>query len=210
MGDRSHRVSRLSVHPRYAPRESVFTSAPEMHRSENAVCSPFLRECVLAMEDGCEEAREAQKVVREGTYDLPRITKVLENERVFLLIDEFTVRKYKADLTDEIEPQVNELIARAERGLQILLKKESMLQTKIESLLASRPSSRAAITVNTTGMSKPDIRTIQMRTKERQRLEDEAAALQREVDALVRIDSTRIPPRVLPYVSLQELAAMKK
>lgn len=53
MADRSHRVSRLSVHPRYAPRESVFTSAPEL--SDNAVCSPFLRECVLAMEDGCEE-----------------------------------------------------------------------------------------------------------------------------------------------------------
>ena len=55
MADRSHRVSRLSVHPRYAPRESVFTSAPELYRSDNAVCSPFLRECVLAMEDGCEE-----------------------------------------------------------------------------------------------------------------------------------------------------------
>ncbi|KAI0732866.1 Spc19-domain-containing protein [Fomitopsis betulina] len=182
MADRSHRVSRLSVHPRYAPRESVFTSAPELYRSDNAVCSPFLRECVLAMEDGCEEAREAQKVVREGTYDLPRITKVLENERVFLLIDEATVRRYKADLTDEIEPQINELISRAEKGLQILLKRESMLRAKVESTLSSRPSSRATASINTTGMSKLDVRKIQMLARQREQLEDEAAALQREID----------------------------
>ncbi|EPS98738.1 hypothetical protein FOMPIDRAFT_126458 [Fomitopsis schrenkii] len=182
MTDRSHRVSRLSVHPRYAPRESVFTSAPELYRSDNAVCSPFLRECVLAMEDGCEEAHEAQKVVREGTYDLPRITKVLENERVFLLIDEATVRRYKADLTDEMEPQINELISRAEKGLQILLKRESMLRAKVESTLSSRPSSRAAATINTTGMSKLDVRKIQMLARQREKLEDEAAALQREID----------------------------
>ncbi|KAH9844356.1 Spc19-domain-containing protein [Rhodofomes roseus] len=192
MVDRSHRVSRLSVHPRYGPRESVFTSAPpDMYRSENAVCSPFLRECVLAMEDCCEEAREAQKVVRAGTYDLPRITKVLENEHIFLLIDEATVRRYKADLTDEIEPQINELISRAEKGLQILLKRESMLRAKVESSMPSRPSSRAAVTINTAGMSKLDIRKIQMLSRQREKLEDEAAALQREIDDL-------------------ELAAMKK
>lgn len=41
------------------------------------------------------------------------------------------MRKYKADLTDEIEPQVNELLSRAEKGLTILHKKENMLQTKV-------------------------------------------------------------------------------
>ncbi len=51
--------------------------------------------------------------------------------QVFLLIDESTVRKYKADLTDEIEPQINELLSRAEKGLQLLLKKEGVLQAKV-------------------------------------------------------------------------------
>ena len=51
--------------------------------------------------------------------------------QVFLLVDESTVRRYKADLTDEIEPQVTELLSRAEKGLNVLLKKESMLQTKV-------------------------------------------------------------------------------
>ncbi|TFY67641.1 hypothetical protein EVJ58_g1491 [Rhodofomes roseus] len=132
--------------------------------------------------------REAQKVVRAGTYDLPRITKVLENEHIFLLIDEATVRRYKADLTDEIEPQINELISRAEKGLQILLKRESMLRAKVESSMPSRPSSRAAVTINTAGMSKLDIRKIQMLSRQREKLEDEAAALQREIDDLLPDD----------------------
>ena len=76
------------------------------------------------------------------------MTKVLESDRVsllspallahltsrgiqvFLLVDEGTVRRYKADLTDEIEPQINELLSRAEKGLQVLLKRESVLQAK--------------------------------------------------------------------------------
>jgi DASH complex subunit SPC19 len=37
-------------------RESVFASGIDTHRSDaNAVCPPNLRECVLAMEDCCEE-----------------------------------------------------------------------------------------------------------------------------------------------------------
>lgn len=55
----------------------------------------------------------------------------LNYAQVFLLIDEATVRRYKADLTDEMEPQINELISRAEKGLQILLKRESMLRAKV-------------------------------------------------------------------------------
>ena len=51
--------------------------------------------------------------------------------KVFLLVDEGTIRRYKADLTDEIEPQINELLSRAEKGLQVLLKRESMLQAKV-------------------------------------------------------------------------------
>ncbi|KAG5648725.1 hypothetical protein DXG03_000072 [Asterophora parasitica] len=58
------------------------------------------------------------------------MTKILESQRVFLLIDEGTVKKYKADLVDEIEPSVNELIQRAEHGLRGLEKKKSALQTK--------------------------------------------------------------------------------
>ncbi len=54
--DKNSRMSRLSVHPRYAPRESVWAGNAELYRGDNnAVCSPFLRECVMAMEDCCDE-----------------------------------------------------------------------------------------------------------------------------------------------------------
>ncbi|KAL7282622.1 hypothetical protein ACG7TL_004094 [Trametes sanguinea] len=135
----------------------------------------------MAMEDCCEEAYSAQELIRQGTYDLPRISKVLDSERVFLLVDESTVRRYKADLSDEIEPQINELISRAEKGMQILLKKESMLQAKVEAS-QSRPTSRAAAT--TAGMNKLDVRRMQMLARQRQKLEEELQALQAEVDAM--------------------------
>ena len=97
------------------------------------------------------QAHEAQELLRQGTYDLPRMSKILESDRVrhiikmppplltlcrsvqvFLLIDEGTIRRYKSDLTEEIEPQINELLSRAEKGLQVLVKKESILQAKVK------------------------------------------------------------------------------
>lgn len=50
---------------------------------------------------------------------------------MFLLVDEGTVRRYKADLADEIEPSINELITRAEDGLKSLYKQEVILQKKV-------------------------------------------------------------------------------
>lgn len=50
---------------------------------------------------------------------------------MFLLIDEGTVRKYKTDFADEIEPQINELIDRAEQGLKSLRRKEALVQNKV-------------------------------------------------------------------------------
>lgn len=54
---------------------------------------------------------------------------------MFLLIDEGTVRQYKSDLTDEIEPQINELIERAEKGLKALSRKENLVQAKVNPLV---------------------------------------------------------------------------
>ncbi len=100
--EKSHRVSRLSVHPRLGPRDSIFPGNPDLYRTvdTNATCSPYLQECVLAMEDCCEEvhqllctvlrltdilqAHSAQELIRQGTYDLPRINHVLDSERVSL------------------------------------------------------------------------------------------------------------------------------
>lgn len=74
------------------------------------------------------------------------MNKVLENQKVcfislwyhalnclqvFLLIDEGTIRKYKTELADEIEPQINELIEHAERDLKALSRKQALVQSKV-------------------------------------------------------------------------------
>lgn len=62
--ERPSRVSRLSVHPKYGPRQSVFVGNSGGYGSENDfVCSPFLRECVMALEDCCEEVCRGRHIV---------------------------------------------------------------------------------------------------------------------------------------------------
>ncbi|KAF9462030.1 Spc19-domain-containing protein [Collybia nuda] len=173
-------MSRLS-RANLKARESIFAGGPEIYRGDiQAICPPNLAECVMAMEDCCEEAYEAQQLLRNGTYDLPRMQKVLENQRVFLLVDEGTVKKYKADLADEIEPSINELIEHAEKGLKALEKKESQLQAQVEAG-RSRP---LRLAVGATAAQKLETRRLQMLTKQRERLEQEVKELESEVEAL--------------------------
>jgi hypothetical protein len=55
--------------------------------------------------------------------------------QVFLLVDEGTVEKYKADLSDEVEPQITELLTRAEKGMKALQRTQLGLQTKVPPVL---------------------------------------------------------------------------
>jgi len=137
----------------------------------------------MALEDCCEEAHEAQQLLRNGTFDLPRMAKVLTSQKVFLLIDEGTVRQYQADLTDEIEPQINELLERAEKGLKALNRKEGLIQTKVDAAQAaqSRPARGAT---GTWASNKLEARRLQMLATQRERLEEEMEALEAEVKQL--------------------------
>jgi len=133
------------------------------------------------MEDCCEEAYEAQVLLRSGTKDLPRMNKILENERVFLLVNENTVKRYKSALADEIEPVITELIERAQQGLSTLEKKEHTLQTKVENALL-RPR-------NTAGAGpaqKQEARRLQQLIKQRERLEAEVRAAEEDILNLER------------------------
>ncbi|EKM79992.1 hypothetical protein AGABI1DRAFT_127674 [Agaricus bisporus var. burnettii JB137-S8] len=170
-------MSRLSK-ANLRARESIFASGPNFYRSETlALCPPDLEECVAAMEDCCEEAHEAQQLLRSGTQDLPRMTKVLENERVFLLVNEDTIKRYKNDLADEVEPTINELIGRAEQGLAALEKKEASLKTKLEA--AQAHPNRAAM--GATATQKMEARRLQLLIKQRERLENDVRALDEEI-----------------------------
>ncbi|KXN89509.1 hypothetical protein AN958_05671 [Leucoagaricus sp. SymC.cos] len=188
-------MSRLS-RANLKARESIFTSGPSIHRSDTvALCPPDLEECVAAMEDCCEEAYEAQQLLRNGTRDLPRMIKILDNERVrrpntlvecssqsrrqvFLLVNEDTIKRYKNDLAEEVEPTISGLIERAEQGLAALEKKETMTRTKLENAQA-RPNAGATAT------QKMEARRLQLLTKQRERLENDVRTLEEEIMLLV-------------------------
>lgn len=51
--------------------------------------------------------------------------------KVYLFVNESMVKKYKEDLTEEIEPQILELIERSKKGLKALERKHHSLKTKV-------------------------------------------------------------------------------
>ncbi|KJA29603.1 hypothetical protein HYPSUDRAFT_31538 [Hypholoma sublateritium FD-334 SS-4] len=168
-------MSRLS-RANLKARESIFSGGPDQYLGDTqARCPPDLAECVMAMEDCCEEAHEAQVLLRSGTKDLARMTHVLQNERVFLLVNEGTIKKYKSALADEIEPAITELIECAEQGLANLEKKEAMLQTKTESSKSRAPATGIS------AVQKLETRRLQTLTRQREKLEAEIRALEDEV-----------------------------
>ncbi|KAF9039675.1 hypothetical protein BDZ89DRAFT_1060820 [Hymenopellis radicata] len=158
-------MSRLS-RANLKARDSVFNSGHDF----KAICPPNLIDCVMAMEDCCEEARQAELLLRNGTYDYPRMIKVLRNERVFLIVNDGLVKSYKADLIDE----------RAERGLKQLQRKEAQLQNKVEAL-KSLPAKPAT---GTMAQHKLDQRRLHTLTKHHKHMQDELTALEAEVRAL--------------------------
>ncbi|EJD01358.1 uncharacterized protein FOMMEDRAFT_89977 [Fomitiporia mediterranea MF3/22] len=115
------------------PRESIFTGGSHAVRDSGAVCSPSLFDCVNNLRDVCTETYDTQQLLRNGTFDLKRMQRVLESQRVYLFVNESMVKKYKEDLTEEIEPQILELIERAKKGLKALERKQHSLKTKVRS-----------------------------------------------------------------------------
>jgi DASH complex subunit SPC19 len=118
--------------------------------------------------------------------------------QVFLLVDEGTVKKYKADLSDEIEPQITELVSRAEKGLEALQKKRLLLQTKVTPA-SSRTAVRPVLSVWNqvkTAQSKAQQpstsdatnRRVQVLAKQRERLEAQARQLEAEILAMASLN----------------------
>ncbi|KAJ7575088.1 Spc19-domain-containing protein [Mycena floridula] len=174
------RISRAHI----KARESIFAGGPELYRGDiQAACPPNLAQCVAILEDCCEETREVQSLLRSGTQDAPRMTKILESQHVFLLVNEGTIKKYKTELIDEIEPAIHELMEKAEQGLKVLHKKESQLQAKVEAaqLRPPRPT-----TGTTTASQKLEQRRLNTLVKQRERLESELEALEQELKAMAQ------------------------
>lgn len=186
----------MSRHSR-VPRESIFVSGQDVQRIEDASFSPSLLDCVRNAEDVCAEVHDSQQLLRNGTFDLPRMSRVLENQRVFLFVNESTVRRYKADLADEIEPQIMELVERAKKGMRMLEKRRNVLQSKVcapaqqrwELLHTSIQAEHVPVvkaTATRSAAGRIEARRLQMLSSQRQSLEKELQALKDEIEDLVR------------------------
>lgn len=137
---------------------------------------------------------------------------------MFLLVDEGTVEKYKADLSDEIEPQITELISRAEKGMKLLQKKHLALQTKVREILFSmsrRIVSKSTVQVET-AHSRPQSRSVpgganrrlQMLVKQSERLEVQLRELESEILTMVgRRPSTSL---FHPLTAMKEAAQKRR
>ncbi|KAI5123389.1 hypothetical protein M0805_006097 [Coniferiporia weirii] len=168
-------MSRLSR----VPRESIFAGGSQAHRTEDyAQCSPNLLDCVKNLSDVETETHDAQQLLRNGTFDLKRMRRVLESQRVFVFVNESTVKKYKEDLTEEIEPQILELIERAKKGMKALERKYHSLQTKAGHVQVTKASAHLGVE------SRMEARKLRILTGQRQDLERELQALQKELDSL--------------------------
>jgi hypothetical protein len=113
-------------------------------------------------------------------------------------VDEGTVKRYKGDLIDEVEPAINELIERTENGLKLLLKKESQLKAKasppvvllfrrshhsqVEAAQARPPKPTAGTTMASQKLEQRRLHTL---IKQKERLQLEFEELEAEVQALV-------------------------
>lgn len=173
--------SRLSTRPTSFRKSNItaISEHPPQFDDDNSNYTANLRDCVLALGDCGKQAARAKRILHDGCADLPRIQRVVYHEKFFTLVSENTVREYKSDLREVIEPQVNELIERAEKGLRVLERREASLKARVETM-SSRPASRLG-GVNTTGMDRLEARKLQMLVSQRKKLEEELLMLEDEI-----------------------------
>ncbi|THH11718.1 hypothetical protein EW145_g477 [Phellinidium pouzarii] len=157
--------------------ESVYHDRDNERRKQDR-CSPNLLECVKNLFDVKAETHDTQQLLRNGTFDLKRMSRVLASQRVFLFVNESMVKKYKEDLTEEIEPQILELIERTKKGMKALERKHHTMHTKADHVHATKASAHRGVE------SRMEARRLRILTGQRQDLERELQALHDELDTL--------------------------
>lgn len=121
------------------------------------------------------------------------------------MVTEDTVKRYKSNLADEIEAAISELIQRAEQGLASLEKKQQLFESKagfffphcdleanvldcvVDKIENTKMRSRPAIGID--AVQKLEARKLQTLTRQRERLEAEVCALEKEILELVCLKS---------------------
>lgn len=91
-----------------------------------------LQGCVSSLSASCNILDSSLATLDTGISDFPRLIHVLQNTRHFELLPESDVVAAQNDLRGEIGPQREELLARVEKALHVLERKEYNLKSKKE------------------------------------------------------------------------------
>lgn len=166
---------RQSIFPQQVPTELYWQSLDSCSQSLHATSTSL---------------NNAIQTLQQGTYDFPRLQSVITTKRCFELVAEADVRKAQRSLADEIEPQIKELIARAESGLNELKTKEKTLAQRAEKRAAAvvtlhQTSSSSAATAKSNEERESYLRSLRARklelSREGQNIEAEVMKVKRSL-----------------------------
>ncbi|CDZ96239.1 DASH complex subunit Spc19 [Phaffia rhodozyma] len=156
----------------------------------------LLSECVRVTESCVAHEKTSIQILQSAVSDFPRLSHVMENSRRYLFVPEPFVEAQKQRLANEMEPQIDELISRAERGLAVWERREVLKKRKLAQI-ASNSSSSGATSSSKSSQPKPkprsrptaaDERKLAMIKGKAERLASEVEELEKELTALDRND----------------------
>ncbi|KAK6456270.1 DASH complex subunit Spc19 [Scheffersomyces xylosifermentans] len=91
-----------------------------------------LANCIASLRESVNLLDDSLNILNQTTQDIPRIKNVLLTKRVFGLIPESDLNNAKQNFQIEVEPQVNSLMSRIDKSLQVLHRKHTKLQNRYE------------------------------------------------------------------------------
>ncbi|GAA5968729.1 hypothetical protein JCM11641_000712 [Rhodosporidiobolus odoratus] len=100
-----------------------------------------LSACSAALQASCAHMQGAVGILEQGTCDLSRLAGIVQSRRMFDLVTEPEVFSAQKALANEMRPQIEELITRAETGLEGLKEREKGLKVKVRLVYKYQPSS---------------------------------------------------------------------
>lgn len=107
---------------------SNYTVRPTRH-NDNAGCfahDPYADRCMESA-----QLNASVSTLSHSLSDYPRLLRVLRTRRGYELLSEDEIHLAQLEVRREVEPQIRELISRAESGLEALQRKERGLHEKV-------------------------------------------------------------------------------
>ncbi|GAA5830755.1 hypothetical protein JCM11251_001063 [Rhodosporidiobolus azoricus] len=156
------RTARQSLYP---------TPAPPSHWSALSSCS-------AALATSLGNVQSAVEILDQGTRDLPRLAGIVQSRRMFDLVAEPEILSAQRALANEMRPQIEELISRAEDGLEGLKQRERGLKAKLDKR-STNSASRSQTPAEQ--VSQDDLDALEVKLAELQRRKER---LGREVEVL--------------------------